>query len=84
MVRRLQEQQAQKQNQPTEIEESTSASSVLTSTPKDSKFTQTSRPSSPVMSPITLSEMKNLQGNGKEGNLLLNPCHAWKSSSGSH
>ena len=38
-----------------------SKSSVLTSTPKDSKCTQTSRPSSPVMSPITQNGLQELQ-----------------------
>ena len=40
-----------------------SGSSILTSTPKDSKCTQTSRPSSPVMSPITQNGMQELQLN---------------------
>lgn len=70
MVLRLKEQQARSEDEtyPTEIQDS--SSSVLTSTPKDNKCTQTSRPSSPIMSPIIHNGMQELQRDSQQGNTI--------------
>ncbi|XP_028400884.1 RIMS-binding protein 2-like isoform X2 [Dendronephthya gigantea] len=61
MVRRLKEQKARSIREEKIAESRHTTSSVLTSTPKDSKSTQTSRPSSPVMSPIIHNGIHELQ-----------------------
>ncbi len=71
MVRRLKEQQAESVQERNLTETQDSATSVLTSTPKDSKCTQTSRPSTPVMSPIIDNGIHELQRDSEQGKRIV-------------
>lgn len=67
MVRRLKEQKAISVREEKLAESRHTTSAVLTSTPKDSKSTQTSRSSSPVMSPIIPNGMQELRRDSRQG-----------------
>ncbi|XP_028400821.1 peripheral-type benzodiazepine receptor-associated protein 1-like [Dendronephthya gigantea] len=92
MVRRLKEQKARSIREEKMAESRHTTSSVLTSTPKHSKSTQTSRPSSPVMSPVIHNGIRELRRDSQQdediksidddsGQELLNvPCNGTSSS----
>ena len=69
MLERVKEQEAKNDEERKQNEIRDLTNSVLTSTPKDSKCTQTSRPSSPVISPIIHNGMRELQDN-QQGKLF--------------